>query len=846
MFGRKDNVWRWKRFAGLLALMSLVAITNNRAAEPIRGTRMEVDWPRLISAQDITLTEPPKDSYQGLLLGNGDVAASLYGPPELLTLHVGKNDIWDYRDPMDDERAVPHADFLARYADPRKPPVSNYLFDAAADAHNVKIRQTYESPMPSSKPAGQVRFRTKPHGGGTYRAKLHLWNAEAAATAGAGQPALRAFVGYSQNLITAVFDPGEAGEFDAELARHADCTTAIPEKPVLGTEGRDMWVRYKFPADPSTCPNGFEYAMVTRVLGGDTSTKVVKDFAQIKQFTWKTGTASTQPVETVESACIAHVKSAEPVTVIIAVITTRDDPHPFERARRVVDEADAQGLAKLEQEHQDWWHSFWKRSFVDLSEKPFLNQQWYFNQYLLACSQRPGRVAPGLFGAWAWEDFPLFGNDYHWDYNMQQAIWGAFSSNHLEQVVPYEDAALALLPAAVADARETYGMEGAKFFLTSYPHVYRHNPFPLLHYDKMMSLNGWVAHPLWWKYLYGQDREYLRTRAYPLMRECARFYESYLSKGKDGKYEIWPTAAWDVDFTPHLKFNRNFPMDLSFVKYLLRASAKASEILAVDEDLRASWIRIADNLHPYPTADSPTGKVFSAYEGASANYHFPLETMMIFPGDDIGLHSPAAERETALRTLAPMKYFGDEQLLKAMMRVRMGVDDADVFEQQQRATTRPNGTRAYAGQWYFWMHECGDTIWTNERLLQSYTGTLRLAAVRQTVAARFGRLRAVGGFLVSGEICPDGELAYATIESEAGTPCRLICPWKESARVRELSSMKSVHVRKSNDVLEFETLPNTTYVIDRESSPWENLPVVVVGSNPPVVPLRSQPSKASK
>ncbi|MEO6434820.1 MAG: hypothetical protein ABIP55_03540 [Tepidisphaeraceae bacterium] len=831
------NQPRLRSLLGALLLLFLMQ-AGARGAETLAGTRMAIDWPRLISAHDIALTAPPADSYQGLLLGNGDVAVSLFGPPQLLTLHLGKNDLWDYRDPMDEKRPVTHAAFLAKYADPSKPPLANYLSDPAVDAHNVDIRQTYETPMPSSKPAGQIRFRTKPRAGKsvsdtnpadtTYQAKLHLWDAEVVAGTGPGKPALRAFVPYPHNLIAAVFDAGDSPSFDIELARHKDITGSIAAVPKLGARGRDMWVRYAFPADPVTYPKGFEYVMYARVLGGEVEIEVIEKFATIVQATWRLGTASTQPVAAVESACVAHVRSAGPVTLMVAVVTTRDDPHPFGKARQEVDDAEKQGLAELERAHRGWWHDFWKRSFVELSGRTFLNKQWYFSQYLLACSQRAGRVAPGLFGAWAWEDYPLFGNDYHWDYNMQQAIWGAFSSNHLEHVVPYEDAALSLLPAAITDARDTYGIDGAKFFLTSYPRTYRHNPFPLLHYDKMMSLNGWVAHPLWWKYLYSQDQEYLRTRAYPLMRECARFYEAYLSRTPDGKYEIWPTAAWDVDFTPHLKFNRNFPMDLSFVKDLLRACATASEVLGVDGELRGRWRDIADDLKDYPTADSPAGKVFSAYQGAAAGYHFPLETMMIFPGDCLGLHTPGPMRDIALRTLAPMTYHGDEQLLKAVMRVRMGVDDIDVFEKQLAATTRGNGTRFYSGQWFFWIHGSGDTIWINESLLQSYTGEIRLAPVKRKMAARFGRLRAVGAFLVSGEIRAGGELAYAAIESEAGVTCKLIRPWAGAVRVREVASMRSVEVKEAGEILEFATTRGATYIVDRPGEPWEANPIVTI------------------
>ena len=49
-------------------------------------------------------------------------------------------------------------------------------------------------------------------------------------------------------------------------------------------------------------------------------------------------------------------------------------------------------------------------------------------------------------------------------------------------------------------------------------------------------------------------------------------------------------------------------------------------------------------------ATAPEGTVFSAYPGSTSSYHFPLTGMMIFPVDDIGLHSSAPLREIALRS----------------------------------------------------------------------------------------------------------------------------------------------------------------------------------------------------
>lgn len=821
------SVWQAIIPAGLLAcLLCTSASAGTRDVVP--GTRMEVDWPRIVSSGDVRLTTPPSDSYQGLLLGSGDVAVSQFGPPELLTLHVGKNDIWDYRDAMDDIHPVAHKDFLAKYADAGKPPVTNYLFDAAVDAHNVKVREAYGlSLYPTSKPAGQIRFRNPRLIGGKYDGALRLWDAGIEVRTGQDQPTLKAFVSYPRNLIVARYDPQGARSFDIELARHQDATGRVPNGPEFGAQGRDLWVRYKFPADPTNYPNGFEYVMYARVIGGDSvKSEAIPDFAEITQGVWYAGQAAIAPIKTREGVAVAHVASAKPVTVLVAVVTSRDDADPLGRARRQVESAQRVGETKLAAEHQAWWHSYWRRSCIDLTGKSFLNGVWYFSQYLLACSWRQGKLAPGLFGAWAWEDCPLFGNDYHWDYNMQQAVWGAFSSNHLEQTSAYNEAALALLPTAEADARETYGIDGAKFFLTSYPRKHPTNPMPLLHYDKMMSIDGWVAHPMWWRYLYGQDRSYLRTQAYPLMRKCAEFYEGYLTRGSDGKYDIWPTAAWDIDFTPHLKDNRSFPMDLSFIRYLMNACVSASEILGVDQAKRETWRSIARDLREYPTGDTPGGRVFTAYAGSTSSYHFPLAAMMVFPGDDIGLDSRRDLLDTARRTVEPMTYSGDEQLLKAVIRARLGVDDIDAFERQLRAMTRPNGTLSYPGQWFFWVHGAGNSVWHNENLLQSYNGKIRIAPVKLKTAARFAHLRAVGAFLVSAEIGPGGDVAYVAVTSEAGRRCTLARPWEGGIRVRSLPGMEPVKSTIGGDSISFDTERGTTYVVDRPSRPWEKQPIV--------------------
>lgn len=821
------------RTSRLLTFLFSVACATSQA-DTIAGTRFNVDWPSLVSTADVIVASPLPDVKQGLRLGNGDIGISVYGPPNLLTFQVGKNDIWDYRDTMDGKILRTHQEFLARYADPSKPPLGSGYLTGMDDPWNQDIRQTYLTPAPTIKPAGQVRFRNNSLTGTNFSATLRLWDAELNASLGERQAVeVRGFVSYPRDLMVIEYVPSGTQQFDIELARHQDSAGLIPNAPEFGAAGRDLWVRYRFPADPLNYPQGFEYVMYARILGGEkVTTQTITNFGTNAQWVWE----KSAP-QTLEGVAVARVTAKSPVKLLVSVVTTRDDPDPFNRARKNVKSASKLRTQTLRAEHQNFWHDYWKKSFVHLSGHSYLMKHWYFSQYLLACSSRAGRIAPGLFGAWTWEDFPGFGNDYHWDYNMQQAIWGAYSSNHPEQTVPYEDAALALLPTAIKNGRDIYGIQGAKFFLTSYPRIYKQNPFPLIHYDQMMSLNVWVAHPFWWHYRYTQDEKFLARRAYPLMKQCAKFYEGYLTKADDGKYDIWPTSAWDMYLSPYLKQNKNCHMDLAFIRYLMKACVTAGEVLRVDAGDRTKWREIADNLREYPSANTPQGEVFAPFEGTGPNENlFPITTMAVFPGDEIGLHTSGKWRDIAWRTAQRDTYAGaGEQLLKAMAKIRLGSNELDAYEAVTRSTTLPNmGWIIHGWDRNTWIHQCGFPILINESILQSYTGQLRVAPVRLGRDICFGQLRTVGAFLVSGEIRADGTVAYLAITSEAGKPCELIRPWPvtNAIRVRRSSTMRTIPVSSKENAVSFQTKKGETYIVDCPADPWELQPMhVITGQN---------------
>ena len=795
--------------------VGFAAATPVAEPETIPGTRMRVDWQGLVSEHNLELPRLPDNFNDSLRIGNGDIGVAVYAVPECLILSVAKNDLLDYR---------------------------------CFEPGNFSL-------PPTSKPAGAIRFRSAKPRNPVCKVRHNIWDGEInVCSEHAPSPEIRTFVSKKRNLIVTEYQPTSGQDFDVEIARNKDNSTSqIPYPPELGAGGRDFWVRYKFPPDPNTYPDGFEYVMYGRVIGGQfVSSDVVNDFITQPNPNWGAGTLP----EAIKSMARVHMKSSSAVTVLVAVVTTRDSKTPMQAAKAEVDAAQRAGLSNLRQEHAELWHEFWRKSFVQLTGRDFVNQQWFLSQYHLACITRPGSVAPGMFGPWIWEDFPGWGNDNHWDYNMQSTIWGAFSSNHHELTEAYHQAAFDLLPAAKLGTAEYGNFPGAKYPVLSWPRNYTQIAVSRKYGGPFV--NGFVAQPLWWYYQYSQDKTFLREKGYPVIKACAEFYEHFVQRAPDGKYDMPPTEVWDLvsQSVGKIADSRNSTIDLAFAKMLFRMASAASKVLGVDADKCGVWDNIANNLRDYPTAvidgkdfkpvdrraagamplytsrSFPSGKVLVAYENYPVvEYNVPPWTMPIFPGGDIGLHSLPKEQELALRTLEITPYYlWDDLVMLSMAWIRLGHDQLDVAEKHARSLVRTNGMQSYPrdcwpARFGIFTHLLGWPIVVNESLVQSYTGQIRVSPVKLKNAARFARLRAEGAFLLSGEIQSGGKVSYLAITSEVGRPCNLVRPWDGPVRVRRLDSMAEVTVAEKDGVLTFPTTAGATYVLDRPDAPWESQPV---------------------
>jgi hypothetical protein len=109
-----------------------------------------------------------------------------------------------------------------------------------------------------------------------------------------------------------------------------------------------------------------------------------------------------------------------------------------------------------------------------------------------------------------------------------------------------------------------------------------------------------VAYLFWLKYDYTRDMDWLREKAYPMLKGTAEYFVHFpnLRKGTDGKYHIH-----NMNNHEPIRGCQD-PMESIAAMYgILPLAIKASEMLGVDEDLRPRWKEVLENLTTMPTND---------------------------------------------------------------------------------------------------------------------------------------------------------------------------------------------------------------------------------------------------
>ncbi len=796
-----------------------------------------LDGFQIAARHALVRTIPTPDFFEGMLLGNGDVGVCATVRPDALGLHIGKEDSWDIRVSEEHYREVLPFDRLMelwkRAGEEAKrdgKPDMIHLENSIPELrkYNEKVTESYRKPWPRPWPCGILWIHWDPRKVRLIRQTLDpscgiltldlecsdlkgkVWNSQ-----------ILCLVSWGTNHI------------------HLSSTADVPVDSIAYYPNREKEAGLPDPATTGgvnagaawfTCFQHFPALAPSAEQPHPPQSDLDRNFSLHGwvQGEWNLASSAGRQV--------LSRPGMEAVRVDLTLFTSRDHKDSASHAAGEVLRLSQYPVSRIRQEAEAHWKTFWSRSAVLLQDKE-LERLWYHNQYFLACCLREGKVAPGLFGNWtsgkigtAWH------GDYHMNYNTQQVFWGVFSSNHADQHLPYVELVESLLPMAEDFAREKMGMPGAFFPHSAYPVPSRTMPYPALPWGYEICETPWTVQSLWWHYLYTQDISYLR-RVYPLLLAACRFVSAYLKPEADGKYHVVPTVSpenWGctVDF----RLNRDCIMDLALIAFLLDAGVEASRILSLDSGEAARWRDIRSRLAPYPKIEGPYGEVWLDVLGAPAEfiYNVPVTLAPVFPGEQVGLHSPPEELEFARRSARLVRLEGGNDLVyQPLIRARLGILDLEWFKNEVRYCSLPNGicndrVRQIGGRYSdqtnpdfmmkmgVWIENLSLPAVLNECMLQSYRGTIRLFPNAEGLGpAQFSGLRTVGAFLVSA-VWDGRSVTNLELLSEKGGVVRIVNPWEtDKIAVKRLRDSAAIAYRYEKGVLTFNTSAGDRYTLGR-------------------------------
>jgi len=808
---------------------------------------------------------PNPDFFEGMLLGNGDIGVCVTVRPDGIVLYLGKNDVWDIRAT---EEHIKHLlsfqeviDLVYRASERMKANGKDKLgrfstiSDKEFDEYFRKLSASYKKPWPRPWPCGRVIVRWDSRKVRVKKQELNIYTGLLRISLEIENQAynLYCFVHRSSNQVWLWVE--------SEKNKHIECPfTAVcyrpfpspeaskafwatnPDHPTLSAKmpEPEMWVENQTHSFNSYTMFGIsQYFPATLPESLKNKESLVKS-PNDQQFALAVAIPGAQSQEKNLPGLEFKLKSQGelPFKLCVTLFSSLEASQPKQEAIREIKLTYSEAPEKFYEESKNSWKKFWSASSVKLDDKE-LEGVWYRNQYWLACCLKSGKVAPGLFGNWlssntgtAWH------GDYHLDYNQQQIYWGVFSSNHVEQNEPYVELCWNLLEMAKNFCKEHFNLPGIYYPIIAFPVPSKVNPYPAPPWVYVISMTAWVLQGLWWHYLYTQDIDFLKERAYPLLREGARFYAAYLKKESDGYYHIFPTVSPEMyGFTVDFRYNKDCIVDLALIKFLMKAVVRASELLDCDKEEHRKWIDIRDHLAPYPIGEDVEGKVWLDVADGPVNpvYNIPASLAPVFPGEQVGLHSSSGELDLARRSAKLIRCEGGNDLVYLpLILSRLGILNLEAFKQEISYCQIPNGTCAdrvrqiggryrddtdfdFMSRMGIWVENLALPAVINECLMQSYTGVIRLFPNAEGLErAEFNDLRAVGAFLVSAKWQKGEILSPVTIKSLAGTRCHIIIrPWREDFRIKEVGTSEYISFDIKNEIVEFNTQPTRVYVLEK-------------------------------
>lgn len=231
-----------------------------------------------------------------------------------------------------------------------------------------------------------------------------------------------------------------------------------------------------------------------------------------------------------------------------------------------------------------------------------------YGRYLLISSSRTAGVPANLQGIWNPYIRPPWSSNYTININAEENYWLAENTNLSEMHQPMLSFIRNVAETGKITARTFYGVNRGWVACHNSDIWAMSNPVGNFGEGNPVWANWhmggvWLSTHLWEHYTFTQDKAFLKTEAYPLMRGAVEFCLDWLVEDKNGKLVTSPsTSPENVYVTPEGYKGATLygaTADLAMIRELFMQTLRAAEILGGDK-LFTDQVRVAlSRLHPY-------------------------------------------------------------------------------------------------------------------------------------------------------------------------------------------------------------------------------------------------------
>ena len=363
-----------------------------------------------------------------------------------------------------------------------------------------------------------------------------------------------------------------------------------------------------------------------------------------------------------------RIEGADQITVLTALFVYEDPEAAFERLAAELDSIGAD-FPGLKRRHTKRHRELYERTVFHLNSDPgengsstsneqllldayggeapeeLIEKMANYGRYLLISSSRPGGLPSHLQGVWNGDYNPPWNCFYMLNENLEMNYWQALPGNLPEMLLALMDFYTGYLDDFRENARKLYGCGGILVPPLMSPETGLET-FPGPWIINWISAGGWLAQHFYNYYEYTQDREMLRNRILPFLKEVADFYEDFLFRDEQGKVvfcpstspENWPKefCALKTEFSGPPRITVNATLDAAVAKELFTHLLNADREEKLYEEKHSIWQELLEAIPPYRI--NSDGAVAEWIDPAfSDNYFHRHQSHLypVFPGTEV-------------------------------------------------------------------------------------------------------------------------------------------------------------------------------------------------------------------